>query len=87
LTLLLGVYAGLFGSLLGCMMLAVVFPGVSIPLAKAPQPTGAVDLRLVPIAPQSLESPEVEQWEFPILAGGGLRTKFHCDLQSFTLGP
>ncbi len=74
-------------SQLGCIMLADVSPGVSVPLAKAPEPAVAVDVRLVPIAPQGIEPLEYEAWEFPIVAGAGLRTKFHSDLSSFALGP
>ena len=77
----------LLGSLSGCIMLADVSPGVSVPMAKDPQPAVAVDVRFVPLAPQGLEPPEYEEWEFPIVAGAGLHTKFHSDLQSFALGP
>ena len=31
--------------------------------------------------------PERGEWEFPIVAGAGLHTKFHTDFQSFALGP
>ncbi len=68
-------------------MLADVSPGVSVPMAKDPQPAVAVDVRFVPLAPQGFEPPEYEEWEFPIVAGAGLHTKFHSDLQSFALGP
>ena len=86
-TLLLGIQAGHLGSLLGCIVLADISPGVSVPLAKAPEPVVAVDLRLVSISPDGFEPPEVGQWEFPVVAGAGLRTKFHSDLKSFALGP
>lgn len=77
---------GLLASL-GCVVLADISPGVSVPLAKAPQPAVAVDVRLVPLSPQGIELLEHEEWEFPIVAGGGLRTKFHSEFQSFALGP
>lgn len=76
-----------FLSQLACIMLADVSPGVSVPLAKSPEPVVAVDLRLVPITPQTFEPPVYEEWEFPIVAGAGLRSKFHSELSSFSFGP
>lgn len=72
---------------LGCIMLADVSPGVSVPLAKAQEPAVAVDVRLAPITPQNIGPGVYEDWEFPVVAGAGFRTKFNGDLSSFSLGP
>ncbi|MED5372526.1 MAG: hypothetical protein VX899_16040 [Myxococcota bacterium] len=72
-------------NLLGCMALADISGGAVVPMGKPEDAAVAVDLRYDPFSVDN--SLRHEQWEYPVVVGTSLRSKYAQDFTSFALGP